>query len=42
VTLGAIFGITFGTLALMAWGFWAIPLVLLFTLAGILLEERLS
>ena len=42
LTWGAIFGITLGTLALAAWGLWAIPLVFLFTLAGIVVGERVG
>lgn len=37
---GGIFGIGFGTGAVEAWGWWALPLVLVFTLAGIAFGER--
>jgi hypothetical protein len=41
LTMGAIFGIVLGTLALIAFGWWGIPMVLIATLVGILIGDRI-
>jgi hypothetical protein len=41
LAFGAIFGITFGTIALVTFGLLGLPLVFLFTLAGIGVGDRL-